>query len=512
LKRVIERAWLSISRRFGKTIFLFLIVFILGVLTSGAISVGQAIQQTEINLRRRVPPLATIIQDNESLTEYETLHGETTHFEWLTPDIFEAIGNLPYVQAFNYSVIGRDFFSRELILPRESQIYSINELSDLIEFSFQALERYNPNVEDIQAFRLKGVSHPAIIDIEEGVLDLVQGRTFTTEEMSRSDNVALISEAFAQANNLQLGDTFYLENIIFDEFMIEELAINQIELEIIGIFTPTVELHSESDLLDIENHVSLSSLIYVPIDIAKTSTYFALDYFQEHNMALFFELEEQEILYEDIIFVLYDSLDLTNFNERATEIIPDFWRMNDLTDAFSDMNASMETLQDIALLIIVGSVVASIIVLSLLIVLSLHDRREEIGTYLALGERKIYVILQIFIELFATATIAIILSLFIGNILASNISQEMLRNDLVANTNDERLIQMGGWNNFNTMGHGFEMTTDEMLEAYSVSLDTPTILTFFSSFTITILFSTIIPVFYLVKLNPKEILMKGVIG
>ena len=133
---------------------------------------------------------------------------------------------------------------------------------------------------------LKGVSHPAIIDIEEDVLELIQGRTFTAEEMDRSDKVALISEAFVQVNHLQLGDTFYLENIFFDEFMVEELATEQFELEVIGIFTPTVELHSESDLLDIENHVSLSSLIYVPIDVAKSSVHFALEYLYEHNMVI----------------------------------------------------------------------------------------------------------------------------------------------------------------------------------------------------------------------------------
>jgi len=154
----------------------------------------------------------------------------------------------------------------------------------------------------------------------------------------------------------------------------------------------------------------------------------------------------------------------------------------------------------------------SVFVLSLLIVLFLHDRREEIGIYLALGEKKSYVVLQIFLEIFIITTLATILSLFIGNMVAERLSQVILQNDLVANTSTDQLIQMGGWNDFNTMGFGFEMTVEEMLEAYSVSLDGLTIIIFIGVTIATTSLSIMMPMIYLVKLRPKDILMKSAIG
>jgi len=491
---------------------LFFVVFLLGVVTSGAIVVGQAIIQTEVNLLRQIPPVATIIQDAEAIEEYELLHGEFEGFEWLSAEVIEAVGYLSYVRAFNYSVIAHNFFSRELRLPREAQVYSIDGLDESISFEFELFSRYTQGVEGIEVMRLKGVSYPAIVDIEEGVLELVHGRAFTTEEMEGNLEVALISQAFAEVNHLQVGETFYIDHIIFDEGTLEEVANESIGLEIVGIFTPAVELDLDSELIDIINHINFSSLIYVPITIAKSSTYAFLDHFKEFDVEQFNIVRERGFMYEDIIFVLYDSLDLNSFVAAASELIPDFWRMNDLSDSFSEMTTSMSTLQGLSSGIMIGGAMASIFALSLLIVLFLHDRREEVGIYLALGEKKSYIVLQVFVEVLTVAVVAIALSLIIGSTLAEYLSQEMIRNDLIANSSADRFIRMGSFNDFNAMGYGFEMTIEEMLEAYSVSLDIMTILLFFLVSITTTLLSTSVSMIYLARLNPKDILMKSTIG
>ena len=512
MKRIATRSRLSLSRQLGKTLILFLVILLLGMTTSGAISISQAIRQTETNLRRQIPPVATIIQDIHSFSEYIEQNGYEPSFDWLTAQMIEEIGNLPDIRAFNYSVVGRSFFSRELNTARNAQVYQVDGIEEHINFQFDLLNRYNPIVDELEVIRLKGVSYPAVVEIEEETLTLLDGRVFTNEDMAQNHSVALISQAFSEVNNLTLGDTFFIENIFFDDLTSVELANETVELEVIGIFAPTFKLTQDSDFLEIANHVNFSSLIYVPIHVAKLSTYFALDYLHEHDMAQFIDETGRGFLYEDIIFILNDSLDLSRFVSSATEMIPNFWMMNDLTGTFSNMTASMETLQGIAYSIMIGSTMTSVFVLSLLIVLFLHDRREEIGIYLALGEKKSYVVLQIFLEIFIITTLATILSLFIGNMVAERLSQVILQNDLVANTSTDQLIQMGGWNDFNTMGFGFEMTVEEMLEAYSVSLDGLTIIIFIGVTIATTSLSIMMPMIYLVKLRPKDILMKSAIG
>jgi len=84
MARIVHRAWLSIFRKPTKVIILFFTVLLLGVLTSGAISVHQAINNTETNLRRRIPPVATIIQDHDAYQSAKEIHGDAVTWQPLT--------------------------------------------------------------------------------------------------------------------------------------------------------------------------------------------------------------------------------------------------------------------------------------------------------------------------------------------------------------------------------------------------------------------------------------------
>ena len=59
------------------------------------------------------------------------------------------------------------------------------------------------------------------------------------------------------------------------------------------------------------------------------------------------------------------------------------------------------------------------------------------------------------------------------------------------------------------IGFGQEMTADEMLEHFKVSLDVRTMFLFFVISIGAIIASTVVPVVYILELNPKEILMKA---
>ena len=82
-------------------------------------------------------------------------------------------------------------------------------------------------------------------------------------------------------------------------------------------------------------------------------------------------------------------------------------------------------------MILLGAIIATIVIISLLILLFLSDRKHEIGVYLALGSKKKGIIFQIVTEVLILSIIGMTGALFVGNVMASNLSQEMLRNELV---------------------------------------------------------------------------------
>ena len=52
-----------------------------------------------------------------------------------------------------------------------------------------------------------------------------------------------------------------------------------------------------------------------------------------------------------------------------------------------------------------------------------------------------------------------------------------------------------------------DLTTEDVLDSYEVSLNSSYILGFYGIGLLTILISTVIPLIYIVRLNPKKILM-----
>jgi len=99
--------------------------------------------------------------------------------------------------------------------------------------------------------------------------------------------------------------------------------------------------------------------------------------------------------------------------------------------------------------------------------------------------------------------------LFLGNMLSSTLSENMLISDLAAEQDDDRSHGRGIWedNPFWWQGIINEVDTDEIIASYDVSLDLMTILLFFAIGLGTTLIATIVPMFYVVRLNPKKIMM-----
>jgi len=517
----VKRAKISIVRQPIRSFILFTLFILLGSTTVGAISVHRAIEVTAVNLKRQTPAIATIIQDNDALFEYIEFHDRWPSYEstFLTAEIIESIGNLPYVRAFDYALISQEFYSRELVLPHDLALYASLGIEDV--FIEQMLDRFSLGMDGFEHFRLKGIHNPIVVDIEEGAIELVSGRVFTEEEIQLASAVTLISQAFADANHLDVGSTLTLEQNLYnweaftgemsDIFQDDNLILSEIvALEVIGIFTPLAIMDEDADDTDLMNHLDFNHLLYVPMGIAKTPTLLWLDYLQENAPE---QLDEFGLFqYEHVIFLLYDPLALDQFNNAASALLPEFWLMNDLTRAFHDITMSMNTLRAVAHLTLIGASIASILVLGIVITLFLRDRKQEIGIYLALGEKKKNIISQMFIELLVILSMSMLVALFIGNTMANHLSFTMLRNEMIANMTPRDMGMMTSINDFNQMGFSFWMTHEEMLDVYTVVLDGSVVITFIITTLLIVLIATIFPIMYLSKLNLKNILEKASIG
>jgi len=504
-----KRALTSIKRTPVKSLLLFLMIFILSSVVSGAISVRNAIYTTDLSLRRNMRPIILLAESwyfpPETFSEVEG------NFNFSGLDVFYELGQLPYVEFFDYSM-------RTMMTSTELAIWyprSREEVTPLIGSANPELGEY---------FTLRGASNSEFIDLRQGLIEIVAGETFTEAQLMAGQGVTIISRQLAIQNDLAIGDRIQLNSLDTGidengEFLFYMGELN--EFEIIGLFDVVgmeeIEFGSigEWTLYDM-NAFLRTNQIYVPNVIVRGDN-------EAHSRRFSAMLESlgEEVDWENFsytyhispIYVLHEPLYISNFREAAQPLLGNFWGMSDGSNRFEPITNSMATMGEIANGALIGAVVAAFIIGGLMITLLLHDRRHEIGIYLALGEKKGKVLNQILIEILMVTLVAITASLFVGTFVSTHLSQELLRNEIADLTVTPNTLFSGELiEPWERAGLPSPMSGEEMLEFYDVSLSGATVASFYVVSLAIVSLSTVIPIVYIMKLEPKDILMKGSVG
>ena len=513
-----KRAVKSITRQPGKNIILLLLVFILGSIITGAILVEGAISATEANLRRRMPSVVSVGVDEERVIEEFNLTGEFPEYEMITANLVREIGALPYVRDFNYSIN-----------------------VSLESFDLRSYGRAQPEGH-VDFFDLTGVSNANLPQIEEGLIEVVSGEMLSDDEINiPNDNgiaPAFVSSSFAQSNELSVGSVFTLSSLIVDftqhsNWTEDNLfAREDFQFEIVGLFDMVVDHETElestrgtiEDIHVMNRHWDILNQIYVPNYVAEEIAIFRNNVFDEMSDGAHSGGEFSPPIRS--LFLLEDPFYIENFRAAVEPLLPEYIAVADFSYAFAGISSSMETFGQIADLILWIAIGATLLILTLLIFLFLRDRRNEMGIYLALGEKKAKIIAQILIEVVAVAGIGITLTVLAGNVALSELSQTMLRNELVelnnAHTAESRSIAItgegqitgttfyiSGSNSLVGRGRGFsfEMTPEELIEQFEIYLSTEVMLVIYGIGLLVTIGSTLVSVFYIVRLNPKKVLL-----
>jgi len=515
-----KRAITSIIRNSGKTIVLLFLIFILGSVIAGAISVYGAIHNTDANLRRNMRPIVSIGVDSDAFLEYQNSFDFVTTFPSehgiLLPEVIRSIGQLEQVSFYDY-VIHSGLWSLDLIKDWASNPGTIGGLGM-----------------DTTFFNLHGTNHTELIQVEQGAIHITQGRQFETHEHIPSSEpiAAIVSKAFADLNNLSLNSLFTLHDWYqepthnrlhqpFDrwEFENNDFYIHlEFEFEIVGIFELDERI-DEADYYEAWDRWHHQTIIYIPNwaaeEINRQRDQALISVHETFNIENPF-LRVEEILANPIsarpIFILDDPLYIDDFKEAAEPYLPRFMIIDDLSRAFDSIASSMVTLRSIADGVLWAALGATLLILSLLITLFLRDRRYEMGVYLALGEKKGKIIFQILTEVLVISFIAITMSIFVGNVISAVVSHSMLIGELTIETSNDPFSNFSPRGALASLGFPINMSVDDMMEQFDISLTIRTISLFYIVGLGTVVLSTIAPVVYVVKLNPKEILLRGNIG
>ncbi|WP_223702182.1 ABC transporter permease [Sutcliffiella deserti] len=484
----IKRGLLSITRNKGKSIILLLVIFVLGNLISGAISIQQATGNVETSIKEKLGAATTVELDHEALNEMSEEEWGEYEIKNLDLDLIKKIGGLSYVKYYDYNAIIQ-LGSKTIKSYRgeHQEDFEEHDMGDFISMDF----------------KLKGINFAPVLDFEEQKSKLSDGRVFNTEEIENGSSVAIISKKLADKNSLQIGDTFVLNSEIYGPDSDKPASIRDVVLEVIGFFEPQSVKKEEGSNKDQGQYdwmdMDLQNTIYVPNEVVIAESRAQMEEYIKSDPELAEMMENEGMSdYYTPIFVLNKPEDSASFEEEVKPLLPDLYIVRKASDQYETISAPIQSMSKLSNYVLIAAIITTVLIIGLVVLLFLRDRKRELGIYLSLGERRGRIVGQIILEVMIISLIGITLSLFTGNYLAQGVSETMI-NEEKGQTNDDYYYPITDFQS--------NLTTDDVIASYQVTLDSSFIFLFYGIGIATILLSTILPLIYIIRLNPRKIMM-----
>lgn len=488
----LKRAWLSVTRRKGKSLILFAVIFILGNVIAGAIAIQQSTNNVEKNVKKQLGATATLEVDYMKYQkEFES--GEVI-IDALPLKTIKAAGESPYVKYYDFNA-NHWASTRDLKSVQQEEEEGSVTMGGVLENNFD----------------IKGVNYPKLLDIEEGNIKLVEGTVFTEVDIEQGKNSAIISAQVAELNNLSVGDQMVIDQRGIDYSTEEAKELFQIDLpvQVIGIFEPTKleleEKNKNSQQYYEQQFYSLQqqNTIYMANKavLEASKTYFEKDRASQPEMYEGLDEDYTAEEYYQPFYVLKDSEDVDAFKQEIDPILPQYYHVVASSDQYDQIAGSMKKLAQISGYVVIIAVAAALLIISLVVLLFMRDRKHELGIYLSLGDRRGDVMGQIVIEMLLISAAALVLSLVTGNFLGKLVSDSLLASDVLNQTNNDYMY----FGLASMMGNS--VTADDVLNSYEVKFTLGYIISYLVIGLGTVILSAILPLVYILRLNPKKIMM-----
>lgn len=176
----------------------------------------------------------------------------------------------------------------------------------------------------------------------------------------------------------------------------------------------------------------------------------------------------------------------------------DYYRFVTQEDHYQAVAGPLESMKGILLVVFFATTGSAVVVLALVLLAFTRDRRQEIGIYLALGEKKSRIIAQMLLETLLIGLLGAVLALAGGTILASYISDTWMT---AAHTDAyEKMISQ-------TAGYISGLNLEGILENYRVVFTPATAVLFLLAITATIIASQLASAVYILRYDPKKIMV-----
>ncbi|TWT01950.1 ABC transporter permease [Planomicrobium sp. CPCC 101079] len=408
----IKRAGLSVKARKGKSLLQLIVFTVICVFVLSGLSIQTAAEKSADLARQSLGGEVTLQMDVESMMERQSSeqsgseNGGRVRFasEPIPADSASALAEMSQVKGYNLlssSTATADDFEPIENESTESVVRQTDE--DASEMPEGGMGGGGGGFADADV-TLQGVLYTDAASAflnEEAVL--TEGRHLTEADAGQS--VAVIEATLAEENDLTVGDAITISST-GDEVVTKEL-------EIVGIY----ETSSTGDAQGM-NFAAMNpyNQIYVPYTLAST-----------------YKGETNEGMVDSAIYYLNDPEEIDSFIEEAkatSDLDFEVFKLDANDAAYQQMIGPIENVASFSKNIVYLVTIAGAIILGLIVMLSIRERKYEMGVLLALGERKTKLISQFVVEIVIVAVLALGISAVAGNAVANQFGEQLLSQEV----------------------------------------------------------------------------------
>ena len=445
-----KRAVLYITRKKKKSILMFFILFCIATAVLSGISIKKATSIARQN------------SSKETANTFEIQNNLATNFIGTMPEsLVNKVSKVNGIKNYDASVqgIGLVFKQLQNVEPKNNTVqYTDKQYKNLFPVEAHKFTEYDTKFMS-KSFRLVEGRH------------LVEG----------DKNKVLVHKALAEKNNLKVGDRIIGTKDSLD-YNASKDAPSEYDLEIVGIF-------------ESQNTDRMGSKLEIPenLILSDMNTLNALYGYSKGNSQ-----------YTSAVF---------NTNKNVDDVISDVnkiqenWSLYNISksdDTFLALSKSFDSLEKIVNMLLIGSIIVGIIVLSLVLAFWIQGRIHETGILLSIGVGKFKIISQYIIELLLISVLAFGTSYFSSKMISQNIGDAMVSQ---ASKQAVQEVQQG----FGGMSLGYDANTSlatQTVDGIDVDVSLKEVLYVYAIGATIIISSVMISSSSIIRLKPKEILSK----
>ncbi|EPN8061188.1 ABC transporter permease [Listeria monocytogenes] len=385
-----KRAWLSMKARKGRSVLQLIIFTVVCVLILSGFTIQSAADKASELAREQLGGTVTLTVDREK--QMQAMRDEAAssdsssteskpQFESSPIDVSDAneLAKLNHLASYNY------YSSTQALASGFDPIESSGDTSSSSDETSTTTETQGPGggqggPQMVDAdLSISGLLDSATsTDFEAGTSELTSGVAITSADKDK--NVAMVEENLAEENDWKVGDSFTVTSSDGN---------TKVTLKIVGIYKTT---DSGSDMAQNFSFLNPYNKVYVPYTVANTIK--GSDYKNTVDSA---------------VYTMDDAANISAFEKEAKKVDSIDWdtfKLDANDTLYQQMIGPINSVASFSKNVVYIVSIAGALILGLLVMMQVRDRKYEMGVLLAIGEKRGKLIAQFFVEILIVALVS----------------------------------------------------------------------------------------------------------